>query len=142
MLGLWDVTTITAGTILGSAIFVAAAFVPREVPHPALAMLLWVVGGLIVIAGALTYAELLVGARDRIGSARRLDLAADYGAGRGVLGYPWVPALFLVAMSGLVLNTLRERPARSLLGVGIVALGVPFFRWRRRRTQTRVSEAW
>ena len=57
-LGLWDVTAITAGTILGSAIFVAAAFVPREVPHPTLALLLWVAGGLIAIAGALTYAEL------------------------------------------------------------------------------------
>ena len=57
-LGLWDVTAITAGTILGSAIFVAAAFVPRAVPHPTLALLLWAVGGLIVIAGALTYAEL------------------------------------------------------------------------------------
>ena len=57
-LGLWDVTTITAGTILGSAIFIAAAFVPRAVPHPTLALLLWVTGGLIAIAGALTYAEL------------------------------------------------------------------------------------
>ena len=57
-LGLWDVTAITAGTILGSAIFIAAAFVPREVPHPTLALLLWVVGGLIAVAGALTYAEL------------------------------------------------------------------------------------
>ena len=57
-LGLWDVTTITAGTILGSAIFVAAAFVPREVPQPALVLLLWVAGGLIAVAGALSYAEL------------------------------------------------------------------------------------
>jgi basic amino acid/polyamine antiporter, APA family len=57
-LGLWDVTAITAGSILGSAIFVAAAFVPREVPHPTLALLLWMVGGLIAIAGALSYAEL------------------------------------------------------------------------------------
>ena len=57
-LGLWEVTTITAGTILGSAIFVAAAFVPRAVPHPALVLLAWVVGGLIAIAGALSYAEL------------------------------------------------------------------------------------
>ena len=57
-LGLWDVTTITAGTILGSAIFVAAAFVPREVPHPTLALLLWVAGGLIAMTGALSYAEL------------------------------------------------------------------------------------
>src|SRR6476646_8816591 len=57
-LGLWEVTTITAGTIVGSAIFVAAAFVPRAVPHPTLVLLAWVVGGLIVIAGALSYAEL------------------------------------------------------------------------------------
>jgi APA family basic amino acid/polyamine antiporter len=48
-----------------------------------------------------------------------------------VAGYPWVPALFVLVMMGLVLNTLYERPAQSLLGVGLVALGVPLFRWRR-----------
>jgi APA family basic amino acid/polyamine antiporter len=37
-----------------------------------------------------------------------------------VVGYPWVPALFVVAMTGLVLNTLYERPLQSLLGVGLV----------------------
>lgn len=57
-LGLWDVTTITAGTMLGSAIFLAAAIVAREVPHPALVMVLWVAGGFVAVAGALTYAEL------------------------------------------------------------------------------------
>ena len=57
-LGLWDVTAITAGTILGSAIFIAAAFVPRAIPHPTLALLTWIIGGLIAIAGTLTYAEL------------------------------------------------------------------------------------
>jgi basic amino acid/polyamine antiporter, APA family len=50
-----------------------------------------------------------------------------------VLGYPWVPALFVLAMTALVLNTLRERPMQSLLGVGLVLLGVPFFRWRQTR---------
>ena len=48
-----------------------------------------------------------------------------------VIGYPWVPAVFLVAMAGLVLNTLIERPVQSLIGVAIVALGVPVFYWRR-----------
>src|SRR6185295_17771517 len=57
-LGLWDVTAITAGTILGSAIFVAAAFVPREIPQPTLVLILWVAGGSIAVAGALSYAEL------------------------------------------------------------------------------------
>ena len=49
---------VTAGTIMGSAIFLAAAFVPRSVPHAGLVLLLWTVGGLISVAGALTYAEL------------------------------------------------------------------------------------
>lgn len=31
-----------------------------------------------------------------------------------VVGYPWVPGLFVVAMTGLLLNTIRERPIRSL----------------------------
>ncbi len=57
-LGVWDVAAITAGTMLGSAIFVAAAFVARGVPQPSLVLLLWVVGGLIAVAGALSYAEL------------------------------------------------------------------------------------
>jgi APA family basic amino acid/polyamine antiporter len=51
-----------------------------------------------------------------------------------VAGYPWVPALFVVAMAGLVLNAFYEQPLQSLLGVGLVALGVPFFRWRRMST--------
>jgi len=51
-----------------------------------------------------------------------------------VAGYPWVPAIFVVAMTGLVLNTLYQRPTQSLLGVGMVALGVPVFRWRRGAT--------
>jgi APA family basic amino acid/polyamine antiporter len=55
---LWDVSTITAGTILGSAIFVAAAFVPREIPHPTMVMVVWIAGGVIALAGALSYAEL------------------------------------------------------------------------------------
>jgi hypothetical protein len=42
--------------------------------------------------------------------------------------------LFVVAMTGILLNTAYERPIQSLLGVGLVALGVPFFRWRRRLT--------
>ena len=57
-LGAWDVAGITVGTILGSAIFIAAAFVPREVPHPTMVLLVWALGGLVAVAGALTYAEL------------------------------------------------------------------------------------
>ena len=37
----------------------------------------------------------------------------------------------MVALMGILLNTVYERPIQSLLGVGLVALGVPFFRRRR-----------
>src|SRR6185436_2612383 len=57
-LGLWDGTLITIGSIVGSAIFIAAADVARAVPHPGLLLILWVLGGLLTMAGALTYAEL------------------------------------------------------------------------------------
>ena len=45
-LGLWDVTAITAGTILGSAIFVAAAFVPSGNLLTALGL------GIVVVLGS------------------------------------------------------------------------------------------
>ena len=68
---------------------------------------------------------------------KRPDLPRPY----RVVGYPWVPALFVVAMTALVLNTLYERPLQSLLGVGLVALGVPFFRWRRPSAASRSAFA-
>jgi len=57
-LGLWDGTLITIGSIVGSAVFIAAADVARAVPHAGLLLILWVLGGLLTMAGALTYAEL------------------------------------------------------------------------------------
>ncbi len=59
----------------------------------------------------------------------RPELARPY----RVPGYPWVPALFVLAMLALVANTLRERPSESLIGLGLVALGLPAYAlWRRR----------
>src|SRR5262249_11251343 len=47
-------------------------------------------------------------------------------------GYPWVPLLFIVSSAILVVNTLREKPVESLLGLGLLALGLPaYFYWRR-----------
>lgn len=57
-LGTWDVGLITFSTIVGSAIFIAASIVPRAAPNPTLILLLWVAGGLITLAGVVTYAEL------------------------------------------------------------------------------------
>jgi basic amino acid/polyamine antiporter, APA family len=49
-----------------------------------------------------------------------------------VWGYPVVPALFLLVAAWLVINTLLTTPGRALAGLGLMALGLPFYwYWRR-----------
>ena len=53
-----------------------------------------------------------------------------------VPGYPVTPALFIAAAVAIVLNTVWARPVQALIGLGIVATGVPAYvtwTWRRRR---------
>jgi APA family basic amino acid/polyamine antiporter len=94
-LGVWDGTLITIGSVLGSAIFIAAADVARAVPHAGLVLLLWVLGGLLTIAGALTYAEL--GAMFPRAGGQYHFLKEAYGPFWGFL-FGW--ASFLIIMSG------------------------------------------
>jgi basic amino acid/polyamine antiporter, APA family len=48
------------------------------------------------------------------------------------LGYPLVPVVFVLAIACLVVSTLLKSPRESLMGVGLVALGLPFyFFWKR-----------
>ncbi len=44
-----------------------------------------------------------------------------------VPGYPVVPLLFVAAALWFIVNTLRERPWESLIGSGIVLIGVPVY---------------
>ncbi len=56
-------------------------------------------------------------------------------------GYPAIPALFVLSTSVLVVNTLAERPVESILGLGLVALGLPaYWYWRRGSSQGQASE--
>jgi len=49
-----------------------------------------------------------------------------------VPGYPWTPALFIAAAAAVVVNTVIARPVQALIGLAIVATGVPvYFLWRR-----------
>jgi APA family basic amino acid/polyamine antiporter len=46
-------------------------------------------------------------------------------------GYPIVPALFVLASLGLVASTFLQRPIESLLGVLLIAAGLPaYYYWR------------
>jgi basic amino acid/polyamine antiporter, APA family len=57
-LGAWDATLLTIGAVVGTGIFLTAGDVARALPHAGLILLVWIVAGLLTLAGALTYAEL------------------------------------------------------------------------------------
>ncbi|MBW1855638.1 MAG: amino acid permease, partial [Deltaproteobacteria bacterium] len=49
-------------------------------------------------------------------------------------GYPVVPLVFILASSGILLNTLFEKPVESLAGVGLTILGIPvYYFWKRKK---------
>src|SRR5258705_13888156 len=57
-LGAWDGALITIGAVVGTGIFLTTSDMARALPHPGLILLVWLMGGLLTLAGALTYAEL------------------------------------------------------------------------------------
>jgi amino acid transporter len=57
-LGLFDAVMINAGTMIASAIFIVPATVAAAVHGTALMLLVWVVGGIVSLLGALSIAEL------------------------------------------------------------------------------------
>ena len=60
---------------------------------------------------------------------KRPDLARPY----RVIGFPYVPVLFIGVASLLLISTIQTRPRESLMGLGLMALGVPFyFYWKAR----------
>jgi len=58
------------------------------------------------------------------------------------LGYPVVPALFLLATAYLMLNTLLVTPGRALAGIGIVSLGLPVYAYYARHLPPSRAEDW
>ena len=94
-LGPFDATMLVMGGIIGAGIFVNPAEVARQVHSPGLIVGVWVLGGLIAMAGALVYAEL---------ADRRPDVGGQYAYLRDAYGqtpaflYGW--SLLLVIQSG------------------------------------------
>jgi APA family basic amino acid/polyamine antiporter len=94
-LGTWDATSITVGSVIGTGVFLTTADIARVLPHPGLILLVWVAGGLVTLAGALTYGEL--GAMFPRAGGAYVYLREAYGPLWGFL-YGWVS--FLVIMCG------------------------------------------
>lgn len=94
-LGPWDAALVTIGSVLGTGIFITTGDMARVLPHPGLILLAWVVGGLLTLAGALSYAEL--GALFPRAGGQYVFLREAYGPLWGFL-FGW--AAFWVIMSG------------------------------------------
>jgi APA family basic amino acid/polyamine antiporter len=94
-LGPWDAMLITIGSVLGSGVFITTGDIARSLPHAGLILLVWLVGGVLTLAGALTYAELGVMFPKAGGQYHFLKEA--YGPFWGFL-FGW--AAFFVIMTG------------------------------------------
>jgi APA family basic amino acid/polyamine antiporter len=57
-IGFWGAVSVMVGVIIGSGIFRTPPQISAELSSPGLVIALWIAGGLLCLAGALTYAEL------------------------------------------------------------------------------------
>lgn len=57
-LGLFSITNIVIANMIGAGIFTTSGLLLRDLGHPLLLLLLWVIGGIVALCGALSYGEL------------------------------------------------------------------------------------
>jgi APA family basic amino acid/polyamine antiporter len=57
-LGLFDAILLVIGNVVGAGIFTTSGFLAGELPQPLFFIGIWVIGGLLTLCGALTYAEM------------------------------------------------------------------------------------
>jgi APA family basic amino acid/polyamine antiporter len=58
-----------------------------------------------------------------------------------VWGYPLVPMVFVLVAAALLYATLRESPRESGMGLGLIAVGLPFYYYWKRRENGRGSSS-
>jgi basic amino acid/polyamine antiporter, APA family len=79
-LGLTAAIAVNVANIIGTGVFLKARVMTCNVGTPGIALSVWLVAGLLSVAGALTYAELL---------AMMPRAAGEYGIMRDAYGRPW-----------------------------------------------------
>jgi amino acid transporter len=97
VLGFWSAVSIVIGTVIGSGIFLVPAKMITEVGSTPMLFVVWVVGGLLSLFGALTYAELAAAMPEAGGEY--VFLREAYGPFWGYL-YSWTQ--LAVAKSGSI----------------------------------------
>jgi len=121
-LGLWAATAIVIGSMVGQSVFLVASDMSREVDSMWKVLVVWIVGGVIVLFGAFCYAEL---------GAAMPEAGGDYiylGRGIGPLWgflFGWASSMIMRPCSAAVIA------AGLLRFVGFLAPSVttPIFSW-------------
>ena len=90
--------------------------------------LLTFMGVVLAISSALTVSSLILVRRRKIG----IDSRAAW-------GYPVTPILYVGLSMWMTAFTIYEWPKASLAGIGIVAAGIPYYYWKRRKTAVHSS---
>lgn len=93
-LNLYGLTMIAVGSCIGAGIFATPNGVIQEIPHHGIALMVWTLGGLIALTGALTFAE-LGGMFPKAGGVY-VFIKEAYGEMAGFL-YGWVMLLVINA---------------------------------------------
>jgi APA family basic amino acid/polyamine antiporter len=122
-----DGAALVVSTIVGAGIFTVPAYVAGLAGAPAVILSLWVVGGLMALAGALSYAELA--ARLPKGGAEYVYLREAFGPLAGFLsgwtsfiaGFSGAIAAAAVGFAGYLIAAV---PASAAFGVDAIALTV------------------
>jgi APA family basic amino acid/polyamine antiporter len=57
-LGFWSTTLFVVGSVIGSGIFLTTGLMAAQIPSAPLLLLAWTLGGVMALAGGLTYAEM------------------------------------------------------------------------------------
>ncbi len=114
-LGLFDFTLIVVSLVIGMGIFRTPANVAKDSPTPLIFFVIWLIGGLVALCGALTYAE--------IGS--RLPVMGGY---YKVFSYAYHPSIAFAINCIILVSNAASGAAVALVGseyiTGVIMPGV------------------
>lgn len=126
-LGTWSAMALVVGTIIGTGVFLKAGVMAQRAGSPSWVLAAWAIGGLLSIAGALTYAEL--GAMFPRAGGEYAFLREGYGGGvaflygwtRFWIGSPGSIAAYAVGAATFLRGLVPvEHP--GLVAVGLIAI--------------------
>lgn len=117
-------TAIVVGTIIGSGVFKKPASIAGWVPHSGIVAVVWILGGVLVVLGALAYAEVAV-LFPRTGG-NYVFLREGYGRLAGFL-WGWVDFWIIRSASMAALATIFSESIGDILANGALqqAVGLP-----------------